>query len=38
MIHKQRGSAAREFIVEEKILLVTMKVLVALHVFTYAKL
>lgn len=38
MIHKQRGSAAHEFIVEEKILLVTMKVLVALHVFTYAKL
>lgn len=31
MIHKQRGSAASEFIVEEKILLVTMKVLVALH-------
>lgn len=37
MIHRQHGSAAHEFIVEEKFLLVTMKVLVALRVFTYAK-
>lgn len=37
MIYKQRGSAAREFIGEEKFLLVTMKALVALHLLTYAK-